>query len=89
MCGEGFPDFYAKEAVGHFPSCINYLVDMKLQPIYDKLGFCINMNDYGYRKDENDDFLIEDCQTKFFVTYYTSPQSMTAFDALYSNKNGL
>lgn len=30
MCGEGFPDFYAKEAVGRFPSCINYLVDLKL-----------------------------------------------------------
>lgn len=89
ICGEGFPDFYAKKAIGLFPSCINYLVDMKLKPIYEKLGVCMDMNDYGYRKDENGDWLIEDCLNKFFAVYYTSTQSMTAFSALYDNKNGL
>lgn len=27
MCGEGVPDFYAREAVGQYPACINYLLD--------------------------------------------------------------
>ena len=41
----------------------------------------------GYSKDENGDFLISDCQKEMFADYYTSPQSMAAFDALYTNKN--
>jgi endoglycosylceramidase len=47
------------------------------------------MEDKGYTKDENGDFLISDCQKEFFADYYTSPQSMEAFDALYNNKNQL
>jgi hypothetical protein len=27
MCGEGVPDFYAREAVGKRPACINYILD--------------------------------------------------------------
>jgi len=89
ICGEGFPDFYAKEAYGKHPACLNWLVDKKLEPYYEMLGFCKNMNSYGYRVDENGDYLIEDCQKAFFATYYSSPQSMQAFKALYDNKNGL
>lgn len=89
ICGEGFPDFYAKEAYGKHPACINWLLDKKLAPIYDKLGYCKDMRDYGYRLDENGWPLIEDCQTTFFIDYYTSPQSLQSFKALYDNKNGL
>jgi hypothetical protein len=47
------------------------------------------MADYGYTKDDNGDYIISDCQKVMFATYYTSPESMKAFDALYSNKLGL
>ena len=47
------------------------------------------MEKFRYRKDENDDYLLEDWQQRFFAYYYTSKESFTAFDALYKNKNGL
>lgn len=89
ICGEGVPDFYAKEAIGRRPTCFNWLVDRKLKNVFDTVGICKDMNDYGYSVDENGDFLVEDCQTANFALYYSSPQSMTAFKALYENKNGL
>ena len=47
------------------------------------------MEDYGYSKDENGDYLITDCQKNYFADYYTSPESMKAFDALFTNRFGL
>ena len=47
------------------------------------------MNDYNYRMDENDDPLIEDCNKLMFANYYSSKQSVTAFDALMRNKEGI
>ena len=68
------------------PSCINPLVDRILAPFYNREGFCIDMNDYGYRVDENGDFLIEDCLKLMFATYYNTKQSVTGFGALFLNK---
>lgn len=59
-CGEGVPDFYAKEAIGDKATCLGPL-DAIARPIYDYLGICKSMNDYGYTKDENGDWLIPDC----------------------------
>ena len=89
MCGEGVPDFYAREAVGKRPACINYILDQFLTPYYEKFNFCVDMEKYGYRKDENGDFFVEDCQSRNFAIYYTSPQSVQGFKALYENTNGL
>lgn len=89
ICGEGVPDFYAKEAIGKHPACINRFVDHKLQPAFDKLGICYSMEKFGYRKDENEDPVIEDCQSRNFAYYYTSKESFVAFSALYKNKDGL
>ena len=89
MCGEGVPDFYAKEAIGKYPACINYFLDQVLAPYYEKLNVCVDMEKYGYAKDENGDFLVSDCQKRNFAIYYTSPQSVQGFKALYNNKNGL
>jgi hypothetical protein len=72
ICGEGVPDFYAKEAIGDHASCLGPL-DAYLQPWYDKINWCGNMDSYGYAKDENGDFVISDCQKINFATYYTSP----------------
>ena len=46
-CGEGFPDFYAKEAAEK-PYCINRFIDWFLSPLYNSLGFCQNMDSFGY-----------------------------------------
>ena len=70
MCGEGFPDFYAKRALESDDTCINKWVDMLLKPEFDKFGICTDINTFGYRSDENDDPLIEDCQTRDFGDYY-------------------
>lgn len=53
ICGEGFPDFYAKEAYGKNPTCINTVVDFALKGFYEKFNFCIDMRTLGYRVDEN------------------------------------
>ena len=73
VCGEGIPDFYAKEVIGDSPSCINPLADKLLKKYYEKLGYCsIDMNDLGYQLDDNGDWVLEDCLKQVFVTYYNS-----------------
>jgi len=47
------------------------------------------MKSYGYRLDKNGDPLIDDCQKNMFGMYYTSPEALTIFRALYTNKDGL
>jgi endoglycosylceramidase len=34
ICGEGFPDFYAKEAYGKHPVCISVAADFALKSVY-------------------------------------------------------
>lgn len=89
ICGEGFPDFYAQQAYGKRASCLNPAIDQLLKPKFEELGFCVNMDWLGYRKDENGWPLIEDCLTKMFAWYYTTAQSQQAFDALWKNRNGI
>jgi len=72
MCGEGIPDFYAKEVIGEHPSCINPIADKLLEPFYKKFGFCADINDLNYRVDENGDPLIEDCLKEMFANYYNT-----------------
>ena len=87
-CGEGFPDFYAKQAAEK-PYCINRLVDALLKPLYEKLGFCQDMSDYGYEKDSDGNPLIDDCRKRPFWMYYLTKESIDGFEALYKNKFGL
>lgn len=82
VCGEGVPDFYAKEVIGPTPSCFSPFIDQHL-------GICPTMASYGYQLDENKDPLITDCQKVMFATYYNTADSYNAFDALYNNKLGL
>lgn len=70
-CGEGVPDFYAKMADKH-PHCISLLADKVLAPIYNKLGVCADMRDFGYQQDENGDYLISDCLKRGFWEYYST-----------------
>lgn len=62
ICGEGVPDFYAKEEMlSH--SCDESLV----KDIAWLVGACKSMESYGFRKDENGDPLVEDCVKNNFA----------------------
>jgi hypothetical protein len=47
------------------------------------------MADYHYRVDQDGNPLIEDCQSIPFFRYYTSPESLTLFRAIYNNEMGI
>ena len=70
MCGEGVPDFYAKQALAKDDHCLSKWGDLLLKPLYEKLGVCTNIDSFGFAKDENDDPVITDCQTRDFASYY-------------------
>jgi hypothetical protein len=58
MCGEGMPNFYAKEVIGTHPHCRSAVQDR----LYDVTGLCKSVQkDYGYTMDANGDPLISDC----------------------------
>ena len=70
MCGEGVPDFYAKQILSEDKYCISDAMDLLLRPLYNKFGVCQDIESFGFAKDENDDPLITDCQSRDFVSYY-------------------
>lgn len=86
MCGEGIPDFYAQSVIGEHPSCINPLADRLLKEYYSSIGKCNDMNDLGYSRDENNDYLIDDCLKSMFANYYNTKQSVAGFGALFTNQ---
>ena len=88
MCGEGFPDFYVKQALAADSTCVNAWVDRLLKPEYNKFGICKDFSSYGFRLDENEDPLIEDCQTVGFGEYYYTKEAISAFGSFFNNKNG-
>jgi endoglycosylceramidase len=89
ICGEGMPNYYAKEIIANGTYCISELIDFILSPIYKQIGFCKPIDDYGWRKDKDGNPMIEDCQKTPFFNYYMSPESFTIFRELWTNKNGL
>lgn len=89
ICGEGMPNYYAKEIIANGTYCISEWTDYLLGPIFRKFNFCKPMDDYGWRKDEDGNPLIEDCQKVPFFNYYMTPESWTIFRELWTNKNGL
>jgi endoglycosylceramidase len=89
ICGEGMPDFYARELLDEDSHCMNGFLDKLLQPLYNKFGVCWDLESAGFRKDDNGDPYIEDCQTRDFYTYYLTKQSISAFGNFFENKNGM
>lgn len=63
ICGEGMPNFYAKQIIETGPTyCIGEWSDKVLTPILGHFGnICKPMAKYGFRKDVNGNPLIEDC----------------------------
>jgi hypothetical protein len=86
ICGEGIPNFYAKEITDKGSYCISKYEDLLMTPLFKIAGICKSIRkDYGYKFDDNGDPLISDCQKHIFGMYYTSPESFTVFRALYTN----
>lgn len=61
ICGEGIPDFYAKQALANGSWCLGETVDKYLSYAYSLSGFCKSIESYGFRKDKDGNPLIEDC----------------------------
>ena len=40
ICGEGVPDFYAKQVIGDDPHCWSPFADWMMSPVYNGLGVC-------------------------------------------------
>lgn len=84
-CGEGVPDFYAREIVSHGTYCVGQWADHVIAPILRQLGVCKSIKDYHFDLDKNGDPLIKECQANSFFLYYTSPEVWTIFRAIYDN----
>ena len=70
MCGEGVPDFYAKQILADNKYCISKITDKFLGPAMKKFGICEDISTYNLRTDENGDPLIEDCERNTYSNYY-------------------
>jgi hypothetical protein len=88
MCGEGMPNFYAREVTAN-ASCSANWTDPVYQDLVNLYGPCRSINVYNYTLDENGNPLPSECQKHMFAQYYTTSESLAAFDALYTNKFGL
>lgn len=84
ICGEGVPDFYAADNV------LDHTCKGGIIPYFASLlGLCKSIKDYGFRYDSNGDPLIEDCVKNNFALYYPSAESISGFQRLYDNIDGL
>ena len=82
LCGEGFPNWYAQKNLNH--ECNDTISSMTWP-----LGLCYTAEDYGWRYDADGNPVLEDCQKHPFFMYYTMPESVSLFDKLYENKEGM
>lgn len=89
VCGEGMPNFYAREIIQKGTYCLGPYADYLAKPIMNLFGACRSIEDYGFRKDADGNPLIEDCQKNPFFIYYTSPESFSIFRAMYTNAYGM
>jgi len=62
---------------------------MILSPLYNAVGVCQSIKDFGFQTDGNGDPLITECQKRIFGLYYGTKESFTFADALFNNKQGL
>lgn len=89
ICGEGVPNFYAKQVIDKGTYCVDKKFDFILDPVLKKFGFCKSINDYDLRYDSDGNPLIEDCQKYNFAAIYTSPEALTIQRAFYYNDLGI
>ena len=90
ICGEGIPNFYAKQILDEGPTyCIDPRFDFILEPILKVFGYCKPLSDYDLSADENGNPKISDCQKYDFIRFFTSPEARTIQRALYNNDFGI
>lgn len=89
VCGEGMPNFYARDVIENGAYCVSSMADPILGPIMRLFGACKSIEDYGFRKDADGLPMIEDCQKNSFFIYYTSPEALTLFRAFWYNDFGI
>uniref|UniRef100_A0A7S3CRF8 Glycoside hydrolase family 5 domain-containing protein n=1 Tax=Strombidium rassoulzadegani TaxID=1082188 RepID=A0A7S3CRF8_9SPIT len=89
ICGEGMPNFYAKQVIEQGTYCIGKLEDKLVVPLLSQMDICKTIDSWGFRRDADGNPLIEDCQSQPFFKYYTSPESLTIFRAFYMNNFGM
>ena len=85
ICGHGFPNFYSKE-IGQGAKCKNNLKGQIIKYLAKQFGICENIENYGYKTDEDGNPLPSECLKVPFVKYYGLAESLKIFDALYTNK---
>jgi len=83
LCGEGVPYFYT-------PADVDKKCPFGLVGTFFRLaGRCVPLDSYNMQTDENGLPLLSECQKHSFEDMYTAPEVASAFDALYTNKDGL
>mmetsp|Transcript_4713 Transcript_4713/g.8048 ORF Transcript_4713/g.8048 Transcript_4713/m.8048 type:complete len:413 (+) Transcript_4713:394-1632(+) len=87
-CGEGMPDFYAREVTQDSQCYGDWSQDI-YKDVNLLYGECRDMASYGYERDEQGWPLIKECNREPFFKYYTTVESLSIFDALYTNRLGL
>lgn len=61
ICGEGMPNFYAKQIIDAGTYCVDHVSDLFLSPVWKLTGLCKSLKSYGWRTDSDGNPLIEDC----------------------------
>lgn len=89
ICGEGMPNFYAKQVLDKGKYCLDEKFDFMLEPLYKFFGYCKSVDDYDLHYDKEGNPLIEDCQKYNFASFYTSPEGMTLARSFYFNDLGI
>lgn len=89
ICGEGMPNFYAKQILDKGSYCLDEKYDFILEPVLQKFGYCKSIDDYDLRYDADGNPLIEDCQKYNFAAIYTSPEGLSIQRAFYFNDLGI
>jgi endoglycosylceramidase len=83
LCGEGVPYFYTPTDIDH--ECPSTLLGF----FFQLAGRCESLQSYNMETDENGNPLFSECLQHSFEDMYTAPEVASAFDALYSNEDGL
>lgn len=84
-CGEGVPDFYAKQITAKYDYCLGPTTDY----LFKSLIGCKSMKEYQYKLDENQDPILSDCAKTTFVDYYKTSEVQSVFRALFDNQLGM
>lgn len=82
LCGEGAPIFLARDKKG---SCSSHI----LSRVLGWAGECKSMYDFGFRRDENNLPLLEDCvKLGTFQKYFITPETEETWADFWANELG-